>query len=265
MVHNYKPPIHNQLAVIAETIHRDDGIETARDNVPGQSYEYKFGHQDAISNVEIQIWDVAEAYVYQAAALPIFISSNDANDQATGTGARTVSIFGLDANYDEINEEVTLLSTTAVTTTNSYLRVFRLQVNTAGTGEKNAGILYAGASTVTAGVPADKYAAIIPGENQTLMSLWTVPAGKTAYIKRILTATAEATADRGAVVRLKIRELNKVFRTSDKFDLVREVISVKHWAGIPVPEKSDIQMTAIRSGNTDLGVAGSFELMIRDN
>ncbi len=265
MARSYEKNQQSLTQLIAETLHRESGLMCARNDVSGQDHEFKFGFQPDISSAELPLWDVAEAYAYQATALPMLVSSPNAADQDTGTGARTVKIFGLDANYAEINETVTLASVTAVTTTNSYLRVFRMQVITAGSGEKNAGIIYAGASTVTSGTPADKYAAISVGENQTLMALYTVPAAKTAYIKAFGSSSGEATADRGAIVRLKMRPLNQVFQTQDKFELVRQHVNILHHRPLTIAAKTDIQVTAIRSGATDVGVSGHFELIVIDD
>lgn len=265
MATNYKPPLGAQLAVIAETLHRDSAVETARGNVPGQTDELKFGAQDAISTTEIPIWDVASVYSYQAAALPLKVSSPNANDQASGTGARTIKVFGLDENYNEIDETVTLASVTAVTTTQSFLRIFQAQVITAGSGNQNAGIIYIGASTVTSGTPVDKYAAISAGENQTLMCLWTVPAGKTAYLQRTAVSSGATVANIGVTWRLRIREFGGLFRTRDRRSGVRSPVQIKYGAPIVVPEKSDIQLTAIRGGGANVDVTATFEVLIRDN
>ncbi len=261
----YSPPIGQQLKVIAETLHRSDGLMNAQGRVPGQSSEFKFGFQAAISNAEVPIWDVVAPYVFLSAAKALTVSSDNPVDDAAGTGARTVKVTGLDANYVEINETVTLVSTTAVTTTQAFLRVYRAQVLTAGSGEENAGTVYVGASTVTAGVPAEKYAAISAGENQTLMTIWTVPAGKTAFLRRLTGCTGAAAADQGALFRLKVRKFGEVFQTKDKFSLIRQQIVLEH--GIPkaITEKSDVMVTAIRTGNSNLAVCAALEFFLRDN
>lgn len=253
------------LSVIAETINRSDGLEIAKGEVPGQRAELKFGHQNAISNAEIAVWDIAAAYAYLSSATVMAVGSNDANDKAAGTGARTVKVWGLDGDYNEISETVTMVSTTAVSTTQAYLRVFRATVITAGSGGKNAGIIYVGASTITGGVPADKYAAIAVGENQTLMAIWTVPAGKTAYLQKVSGNAGVATADIGATIRLKVRELGEVFQTKEKFNSIRVLVDLSRATPKSIPAKSDIEMTAIRVGNTDVDVAATFEMILVDD
>ncbi len=265
MTRKYAPPIGNQLKVIAETLHRSDGLMIAREEVPGQNEVFKFGYQNDVSNSEIEIWDVAAAYIFPTVAKVMTVSSDDPADDAAGTGARTVTIFGLDANYLEISEQVTLVSTTAVSTVNSFIRVNRMQVNSAGSGGENVGTIYTGASTVTAGVPAEKYAAISPNENQTLMAIFTIPAGRTGYLELVTGAVGASAADLGALMRLKVRPFGEVFHTRDKFNLVRQQTTFLHLSPEVITEKSDIKMTAIRTGATDVGVTATFELILRDN
>lgn len=266
MTREYGPPDSKKiLTIIAETINRSDGLEIAKGEVPGQRSEFKFGHQAAISSAEIAIWDLAAAYAYLSSARVMSVGSSDANDMSTGSGARTVKVWGLDSDYNEISETVTLASTAAASTTQEYLRVFRAKVITAGSGGKNAGIIYVGASTMTGGVPADKYAAIGTSENETLMALWTVPAGKTAYLQKISGNAGVATADIGATIRLKVRELGEVFQTKEKFNSIRAMVSLERATPKAIPEKSDIEMTAERVGSTDVDVAATFELILVDN
>ena len=80
-----------------------------------------------------------------------------------------------------------------------------MEVLTAGSGGANAGKVYAGTGTITSGVPANKYAVIAIGENQTLMALWTVPAGYTAYIHQLNVSQGATTANKYTTIRLKVR------------------------------------------------------------
>lgn len=105
------------------------------------------------------------------------VSSASANDTAAGTGARTVLLTGLDANWNIQSEIIALNGQTAVTTVNTYLFVQSLQVLTAGSGGTNAGIIYVGTGVVTSGVPATKYLAIQAGYGASRMGVMAVPAG----------------------------------------------------------------------------------------
>ncbi len=83
--------------------------------------------------------------------------------------------MGLDTNYDEVTQTVSMNGQTGVTIPTSLLRVYRAWVATAGSGTTNAGDIWIGTGTITDGVPANKYAGIVTGAGQTLMAIYTVP------------------------------------------------------------------------------------------
>jgi len=219
------------------------GIQIAEGQWNDTKSIFKFGYNGTVGTDEEAIWTEGGAYSYLSSATTLKISSASTADASAGTGARTVSISGLDADYNEISETVTLNGQTAVNTTNEYLRVFRMQVLTAGSGGANAGKVYAGTGTVTSGVPANKYAVIDAGENQTLMALWTVPAGYTAYIHQLNVSQGATTANKYATIRLKIRNEGAVFATKLKFDVMQQTYGSQYMIPIVVAEKSDIEVT----------------------
>src|SRR5210317_2657610 len=122
---------------------------------PSYKQVYKFGQNAVVGNSMETIWQQGGLYSYPPSASTTTVSSSNANDTSAGTGARTVQIVGLDGDYNEISETIILNGQTAVTTTNSFLRVNRGVVLTAGSGGVNAGIIYVGTGTVTLGVPAN--------------------------------------------------------------------------------------------------------------
>ena len=159
-------------------------LQVARGQILHHKHLFKFGNNPTVGNSIETIWAEGGLYSYLSAATVLKVSSSNTADAEAGTGARTVELFGLDADYNEINETVTLNGQTAVNTTKEYLRINRMIVRSAGTGGQNAGVIYAGTGTVTSGVPANKYATIngVAGSNQSLMALWTIPAGYTGFL-----------------------------------------------------------------------------------
>lgn len=156
-------------------------LEMAAGEVEGHTAIYINGSNQAVGTSYETIWEEGGLYVFPPSASTMTVSSDDANDTSAGTGARTVLIQGLDTNYVEISETVTMDGTTAVTTSNSYLRINSLIVATAGTGETNAGSIFVGTGTVTAGKPAAVYGEIYTGDGITHEGIYTVPAGKSFY------------------------------------------------------------------------------------
>lgn len=240
------------------------GIQIHEGQWHGEKPLFKFGLNPAVGTDSETIWEQGGVYAYPSSAISMKVSSSDANDDAAGTGARTVEVFGLDGDYNEINETVSLDGQTAVSTTIEFLRVFRVIVRSAGSGGTNAGDIYVGTGTVTAGVPATKYAKILVGEGQTLMALWTVPAGYTGYILRSTFSSGTTATNKYAEVRLKVRPLGEVFQTKTAVTINQALYEMEYDLPIKVTEKSDIEARAFVSSGTD-EIAATFSMIYKKN
>ena len=148
-------------------------LQVARGQISGHSVLNIYGYQPAVNNTYIPLWENATAYTYPVAAAKMHLASSNAGDTAT------IQINGLDASYNQISETKALTGTTAVTTTNSYLRINSMQVT--------VGSLTNPAGTVTLKDLTDTttYAQINPGIGRTQMAIYTVPAGYTFYLSRV--------------------------------------------------------------------------------
>ena len=152
-------------------------------DVSDRGSTFKYGHNVDVDQAFETIWSGGGVYADMAAASKLKISSGSTDDvMTTGTGAWTVQVYGLDANYAQINDTVELNGRTAVETDNLYLFVYRMIVRSAGSGGTAVGIIYAGTGTVTTGVPANIYAMIDIGYNQTMMARYVTAANEQAII-----------------------------------------------------------------------------------
>lgn len=234
-------------------------LQVARGMIAGHKPLFKFGLNSDINGSLETIWSHSTPYVYPTAATVMKVSSSSASDTADGTGARTVFVAGLDANYNEISETVTLTGQTSVNTTQLFLRVFRSYVVTAGSGGTAAGTLYIGTGTVTSGVPATIYAVIDVGDNQTNMAMWTVPAGYTLYIYRGTFSAASNNAAQFVLGKFMVRPFGSVFRNAADVTVNSNVFGYDFEIPLAVPEKSDIEARAIALAGTNFYVTASFE------
>ena len=239
-------------------------LQMARNQIFDHKSIYKFGFNADINGTEETIWDGGGIYAYPSAATVMKVSSSSANDTSAGTGARTVTVSGLDSDYNEAEETVSLNGQTEVLTTTSFIRVYRAFVETAGSGGTAAGDIYVGTGTVTAGVPATVYAKITLGQNQTLMSVWTVPAGYTAYMLRANLSSSTANTNQYVTVRLIQRPFGGVFRTQVRTTLQRGDEEFRFPIPLSFPEKTDIEARAVSSGSNNL-VASDFTIVYIKN
>lgn len=125
---------------------------------------------------------------FPSSAVAIRVLSNNANDDAAGSGARTVRVEGLDANGAEVSETVSLVgSSYSSYTTQTFLRVNKLVVATAGT---DFGVNYGPLTAYDSGLNAHRnigYAeSSTPGATYGASvsedGCYAVPAGYTAYV-----------------------------------------------------------------------------------
>ena len=244
------------------------GLQVARGQVAYHTPQFKFGFNADVDNSLETVWAQGGLYSYLSSASVLKISSSSTADTSAGTGARTVQLYGLDADYNEISETVTLNGQTAVNTTNSFLRINRMIVRTAGTGGQNAGVVYAGTGTVTAGVPANKYATVAVGDNQTLMALWTVPAGHTAYLYETHVTAACTTSNKLLTTTIVARPEGEVFQVKDKFGIQIDGGDIRQVYNFPIKftEKTDIEVRAIAdAGSANAEVSAGLDIVYIKN
>jgi hypothetical protein len=234
-------------------------LQVARGQVDGHKALFKFGINGDVGTSVETVWAQGGTYVYPASATVMKISSSSADDASAGTGARTIVIFGLDANYNEISESVILNGQTAVNTVNSYIRISRMNVATAGSGATAAGTIYAGTGAVNSGVPAVVYGMIALNANQTQMAFWTVPAGYTLYLTGVFYTSGNTTANAWTNFQLIQRPLGGVFRQQSSSRLAGngDFILDLH-TPIAFAEKTDIEIRAVASSGAS-NVSAEFE------
>lgn len=227
-------------------------LQVSRGLIPGHKRVLKFGYNGEVQNVEETVWDLGGLYAYPSSAVTLTATSSSG---ATDSGIE-VTIQGVDTNYNELSEAVTLDGSGTATTTGSFLRVYRAFVS----GSTSS----AGSIDITNG--GTTYANIAVAEQQTLMSLWTVPAGYTAYLFQIDATAFTVQNNKVATVRMLTREFNGVFRTQNKFDLFEGSYHQDITCPQPIPEKTDIEFRAIAdSSNADLRVAATFDILYIEN
>lgn len=243
-------------------------LQVARRQIAYHESIYKFGNNPQVADSIETIWPQGGLYSYLSTATVLKVSSSSTNDTSAGTGARTVELQGLDGDYNQISETVTLSGQTAVNTAQSFLRIYRMIVKTAGTGGQNAGVIYAGTGTVTSGVPANKYATIAIGDNQTLMALWTIPAGYTGYLMQYDVSNG-TTSNTPAVCKLFLvaRPYGEVFQSKDVKSLTTGM-HIENTLVLPIAftEKTDIEVRAISSSvSVTFDISAAFEMLYIKN
>ena len=232
-------------------------------DLTGYSAINKFGRNPNIGGAPETIWMYGGRYVYLTSQSTVYAHSADTADSVSGTGARTVTIQGLDGNYESIEETVTVRS--GVATTAQFLRVFRAFVVTSGSTGTNEGNIIistgaAGTGTVLADIGTIGTGTTY-GLGQTQLALYTIPADKTGY----LTAwnIGVGSYNDAVTVTLLSREFNSAFRTRDIMDVPGGSHVRNYSVPIKLPAKTDVEIIGIASTGTN--ISSSFDIILVDN
>ena len=240
-------------------------LQVSKGQVVGASSLYKFARNPDINSTEETIWEHGGNYVFPTSAAVRYVSSSDANDTNGGTGANKVRVFGLDANYALIEEEVELAGQTQVATSLSYLRIYRAYVTLAGSGGTAAGTVYVADSGASAGVPTGNVYANLGTSNQTLLGVYTVPAGKTLYLDDVNFTAAISQANANATIKFNTRDFgSNVFRTIVITELQSGTYIDKFEYPQPIYEKTDIEVRAVATSSNN-PITVSWQGVLIDN
>lgn len=246
--------------------HEPFELQVARGQIAFHKTIFKFGFNSDIDDSLETVWAEGGLYSYLSSATILKVSSSSTADDEGSTGAETVELFGLDADYNEINEIIILDGQTAVNTTKEYLRINRMIVRSAGSGGTNAGVIYAGTGTVTAGVPTNKYATVGVGDGQTLMALWTVPVGYTAYVYQTDITVATTQNNKYAEIHFVARPFEEVFQIKDKFVKSEGGHTQLYAFPLKFEEKTDLEFRAIGdSAGADIAISAAMDIIYIKN
>lgn len=208
-------------------------------HVPGWRALRVFGHNNDSGIGLEELWPIGTIKQLPLAASPASIVSTSALDSVAGTGARRVVVEGLDANYREVSETVTLNGTATVLTAQTFLRVNKLVCTLCG-GSTNIG-------DITATVGGAVQAIVEAGGGESAQLAYTVPGGHLLVIDRYIVTAHPATPNADLEVRGQLRLYNagsanayESWRTISTLDVAEDVFAGS--GALLIPERSDIRV-----------------------
>ena len=242
------------------------GVRIAIGLVPNVSIVRKIGYNPDIDTGTLpeDVWSGGGTYTgfpTQAEKLEVFSSS--ASDTAAGVGARTISITGLDTNWNEVTETVTLNGVTGVQTVNTFRRFTRALVLTSdGTNSAfNVGDITIRHATTTANV----FGILRAGTGATQEGCYTVPAGYTGVLK-ILHIDVDRSVTSAIAGNLYVRPFNtsprlqRPFTASSSYPGSDDLVG-----GFVITEKTDVipRVASCSANNTPVYV--KYEVILFKN
>ena len=241
-------------------------IPIAAGLVNGYKSIHKFGRNPNVGNIPETIWMHGGIYQYLdvGSASTIYAYSASSDDGPGNDGAHTITVQGLDNDFNEIEETITV---NGAASTASFLRVYRAFVATAGVLAANDGNVListaaSGGGTVLADIGTIGTGSTT-GLGQTQLALYTIPAGKTGYLTTWNIGVAPM--NNAVTVTLLARELDgdAPFRTKDIVDIVGGYTTQNYSIPLRFPEKTDIEVRG--TGDTSSVISSSFDIILVDN
>jgi len=147
--------------------------------VPGATLLNKFGRAE----IGTSLTPISRELVYQTptTATVLEFVSDDANDTSAGTGAREISIIGLNSSWEEVMQTVTTNGTTAVALSTPLIRMYRWYVTKSGTYATSSTGSHAGTLTIQESGGGTVWSSIgvtpFP-TGQSQIGITTIPIGK---------------------------------------------------------------------------------------
>lgn len=193
-----------------------------------------FGFNRDVNGSFETVWNDGDAYVYPTSALTMTAVSSSASD------TMSILVSGLDANYDQISETITLTGTVAVTLSTQFYRI-------------NSAVILAGnnAGNITIANGGVTYAFIEAGTGATQACLYTVPNGYDLYLFRITANSATATGSQYLTIRNALRTSTGRELKVAEATFAESQVNYDRQIPFKIAEKTDFQFEAKSSSSTN--------------
>lgn len=250
---------------------KDFLLEAHKGNVAGHAVVHKFGH-GLVGTTLVPVTQTLDYKTPTTATALEFVSSS-ANDTSAGSGAREITIVGLDSSWNEVSQTLVTNGTTAVALTTNLTRLYRWYVSSSGTYATSTTGSHAGTLTIRGSGAGATWSTIgiTPFPlGQSEIGCYSVPTGKTAYIlSQSIEADSSKTVDVFFFKRENADDVTTPFsgsmRIVERFNAVQGGVHITHAsAKNPMVGPCDIgYMAKVSTGTADVSV--EFEILLVDN
>lgn len=232
-----------------------NNINISAGNLPGVSYMSHFGAVPEMpQNGSGTIWDINGTFypwdsLNTAGTVTLRCTINN-NTLSTLDSGKTITIYGLDSNYNQITENI-IISGSGGSGTIHFKRINNVMINNSNLTNIDLQIN----STVVQRISI--------GKGRSLSSTFTIPAGYTGYLTQGTTSCA-ATAD--STVDMYVRLFNSGFVIGHTLEVSGTGGQYFYPFAVPVkiPEKSDIDVRAnVRTNKAR--ITASYDIILVQN
>ncbi len=247
----------------------DTWYQVASSQVSGTKAVNVYGNATNLQTTSsfFDVWNYTFNATYKEIPTPTTASkikyrSSSADDSGGKVGAHKIKIYGLNENYELVEEELPVVGTNIRLTENNYIRVLGAEVTEAGSFNSNIGNIDFWYES-----DSKKAAYIQYQESVTRMAFYTIPEGYTGYV-----VGYEAMFDKGTDINneinvmLRIQE-NGVWKLADKGAIVSGMGKYsREWRPyLELPARTDVKITVNYGSVSNTTVNGRFSLILVEN
>jgi len=247
------------------------GLDISRGIGQGVTKNHKFGRNKVVGGtfVPISIGGIYQTPQANAATALRIHPGGNANDTANGSGARAITITGLNADGVEISETIATNGASAsAPTVQQFIRLYRVFVSASGTYATQTASSHAGEIKIENAAGGTDWATITNTDfprAQSQVAAYSVPLHRTAFISSI-----KISSDAEKKVNLILFQRQQILQIAAPYEAMRIVEEYPQIAGVhdihfdqplgPFPELTDIGFMGKAASNTaDISV--SFEII----
>lgn len=259
------------ISLVNKVLADDIDLNTSRGIIKNRKSINAVGRVEGVGSTERVIGGVNPFLGFLTTADTLRISSGgDSDDDVSGLGVRAVELFGLDQDFNMVIETVITSGVNAsLSTTANFIRLFTARAVPNGTYSTGLNGSNAGIITIetTGGISMER---MLEGDGITQSSMRTIPAGFTGFI---VSLSGQVDGDKtGTITIWGRRDADIVvapFGSRIQLGGIPNIVGrqskpLKTFP--PIPEKTDIWATAIKTGGGTTMAGVDYQLiLIKDN
>lgn len=221
------------------------GLGIASNEISNARGISQFGFIPTIGSTYETVWNEGGTYAYPSTAVAMTATSSEA-----GTDENVeVTIYGLDENWAEVQQTLTLNASGTATSTQTFLRINSARISN---GQDAVGNI-----EITNG--ATTYAYINSQFGKSLSSVYSVPAGYKAYI---VSGAISLAKQKEVIAKFMVRQFGGIFIAEGIIGSSGAPFQKDWIVPVVVNEKSDIEVRAKAGATTEISTV--FEIVLVD-
>ena len=247
------------------------GLDISRGLGQGVTKNHKFGRNKVVGSTfePIAIGGVYQTPQANAATALRIAAGGNANDTANGSGARAITITGLNSLGIEISETIaTNGASESLPTEQQFIRLYRAFVSASGTYASQIAGSHANSIVIENAAGGTIWGTITDTDfsrGQSQIAVYSVPLHRTAFISSI-----KISSDADKKVNLILFQRQKLLQVTAPYEAMRVVEEYPQIAGVndihfdqplgPFPELSDIGFLG-KAFSSTADITVSFEII----